>query len=394
VVELLYQIDLCVQLVIQNFLLATNEEVKFKTYDLLFKIVAKKDFVMSFLACMPSYHIYLSNFKLESGFNNYDDSPTALQSKYINQDKYSLYYEAKPQMSILQSPLLEFANFFVEIKRKYPTKEKLKQILLELCPLVNKLWIPIFKDSAPNQLSSRTKFTYVDESLLLIGLTKYGSKKLELIQENFLSEKTLAEIKNRYKNFICSRASDNPLKRWKILQFSPLTADEKLALGRGVEWFGSYEKLQLICRYFLTDRTPDYLKGELTNSEKLQRKREKHVNLLDSSMDSDYTPPAHIAKNEREAVKKSTDPSGIARDNNTFEMEEENENNDINFEKMELELESEDDHETKPDTMIHRINNFTFETDQLVFDNSDSLIATRAGYFKSINSIMYEYEEI
>jgi len=50
----------------------------------------------------------------------------------------------------------------------------------------------------------------------------YKLRDLELIQVNLLPDKRVSEIKNRYKNLICGRASDNRIKRWKILQFAPL----------------------------------------------------------------------------------------------------------------------------------------------------------------------------
>ncbi len=96
-------------------------------------------------------------------------------------------------------------------------------MLFSLTPLIQKDWLPIFTDiNLMNQGSARTKFNHIDDNLLLIGLTKYGGKNLELIQVNLLPDKRVSEIKNRYKNLICGRATDNRIKRWKILQFAPL----------------------------------------------------------------------------------------------------------------------------------------------------------------------------
>lgn len=44
-----------------------------------------------------------------------------------------------------------------------------------------------------------------------------------MIQENFLTDKTVSEVKNRYKNLTCTRAAPNNLKFWKNSQESTLT---------------------------------------------------------------------------------------------------------------------------------------------------------------------------
>ncbi len=102
------------------------------------------------------------------------------------------------------------------------TKEAILETLQRLTPLINKNWLPIF-NSAHSNLTSRSKFTPIDDGLLLIGLKKYGPRNIDKIQKNFLQEKSMSEIRNRYKNLICSKAVENPIKKWKKLQSSHLS---------------------------------------------------------------------------------------------------------------------------------------------------------------------------
>ena len=69
-------------------------------------------------------------------------------------------------------------------------KEAILETLQKLTPLINKNWLPIFNSSHSN-LTSRSKFTPIDDSLLLIGLKKYGPRNIDKIQKNFLHEKNI-----------------------------------------------------------------------------------------------------------------------------------------------------------------------------------------------------------
>ena len=167
------------------------------------------------------------------------------------------------------------------------------EVLQEYTPFVNKLWIPIFNVST--NPASRSKFSPIDDNLLLIGIKKYGPKYFSLhfigyfnychfrdidkIQKNYLPEKKNSEIRNRYKNLICTRATDNAIKRWKHLQIASLTdvfttillkkkkifiifppfQEEKESLVNGIKWYGSLQKLHVISKYFLPDRSANFL---------------------------------------------------------------------------------------------------------------------------------------
>ena len=71
---------------------------------------------------------------------------------------------------------------------------------------------PIQPNGANN---NRRKFSHVDDNFLLLGLKQYGYKEIELIRQNWLPNKTSNEIRHRYKNMTCAKASDNLIKSWK-----------------------------------------------------------------------------------------------------------------------------------------------------------------------------------
>ena len=49
------------------------------------------------------------------------------------------------------------------------------------------------------------------------------------------------------------------IKTWKILGCKELDEAEKKNLEKGRQWFG-HKKYQLISRYFLPNRTPEFLR--------------------------------------------------------------------------------------------------------------------------------------
>jgi len=277
IVELLSQMDVLAQLVIQNYLLATTESAQSKSLELLYKIYNKKVFVASYLEYMPYYNVPFSVFKLDPIVPT--NANEQQKNKFANRS--SLCFTTQPQMSIYQSPILDLTKIFIDIKQKYENKQEIKELLLYFEPFVQKYWIPVTNENSVGVTSARAKFNHIDDSLLLIGIDKYGAKKNELIIENFLPDKTISEIKNRYKNLICARSPDNKMKRWKILQYAPLREDEKLKLQKAVNWFGAADKFHLISRYFLTERSAEFIQAELTGSDSLKKKRKKVFNSLD-----------------------------------------------------------------------------------------------------------------
>ena len=67
----------------------------------------------------------------------------------------------------------------------------------------------------------------MDDNFLLMGLRQFGYKEVEAIRNAWLPNKHHNEIKHRYKNLTCAKASDNIIKRWKYTHNIPLTDYEE-----------------------------------------------------------------------------------------------------------------------------------------------------------------------
>lgn len=109
----------------------------------------------------------------------------------------------------------------------------------------------------------RLHFDKIHDNLLNIGLHIYGKHNLEFINKYWLESKTLQEIKHRIKNLTCNKASDNIIKRFKKFSESPLSQEEFHSLVKGMQWFGINNKWILLSKYFLPERTPEYVENIL-----------------------------------------------------------------------------------------------------------------------------------
>lgn len=113
----------------------------------------------------------------------------------------------------------------------------------------------------------RRKFDYLHDYLLLIGLIYHGKKykiifmirNIDVIQKLWLETKSIQEIKHRIKNLTCYKAPENVIKKYKQLSESPPTKDEFFTFLKAIQWFGTKKKWNCISRYFLPDRTAEYL---------------------------------------------------------------------------------------------------------------------------------------
>ncbi len=152
-------------------------------------------------------------------FQDYKIQLNTFYNENESNNKSNLFFYAKPQISLYQTPFLEFFELFREIMRRRHDRDTILNLLHEqFQPLINPHWLPMTKQLLPQ----RGKFSQLDDNLLLLGLKKFGSN-VQNIQKFFLRYKKLSEIKHRLKNLVCSRAPDNLIKRWKILQFLPLS---------------------------------------------------------------------------------------------------------------------------------------------------------------------------
>lgn len=113
-----------------------------------------------------------------------------------------------------------------------------------------------------SQINHRRKFTMMDDNLLLLGLRQYGYKDVDSIKKNWLPSKTQNEIKHRYKNLTATKSPNNFIKKWKNNFYKPLNEREMMVLAKAVRWFGPSvnNRWPLICKCFLPNRSPHYLK--------------------------------------------------------------------------------------------------------------------------------------
>jgi hypothetical protein len=107
----------------------------------------------------------------------------------------------------------------------------------------------------------RKKFNYIDDSLLLLGIYFHGKKNYEIIKQLWLPQRSNEEIKHRIKNLVCQNAPLNIIKKFKTMNENPLNQKDFLKFLKGIEWFGLKNKWNLISRYFLPERTSDYLEN-------------------------------------------------------------------------------------------------------------------------------------
>ena len=107
----------------------------------------------------------------------------------------------------------------------------------------------------------RKKFTYVDDSLLLLGLHFHGKKNYDIIKQLWLPHRSNEEIRHRIKNLVCQNAPLNIIKKYKTMNERPMNSKEFLKFLKGIEWFGLNNKWKLISRYFLPEKTSEYLQS-------------------------------------------------------------------------------------------------------------------------------------
>jgi hypothetical protein len=107
----------------------------------------------------------------------------------------------------------------------------------------------------------RRKFNYVDDSLLLLGIYFHGKKNYDVIKQLWLPGRSTEEIKHRIKNLVCQNAPLNIIKKYKTMNENPLNSKDFLKFLKGIQWFGLKNKWNLISRYFLPEKTSDYLEN-------------------------------------------------------------------------------------------------------------------------------------
>ena len=293
---LLKQYDFMLQLLIQNLMMTDNKNLKFRCYTLLFSFYMAKQRVIENLK-FPEFHV---NFEFNDIFKsqtegNIGNNPFPFNNNYQN---------LRLQLSFFQPPILEILPLLVKfiLKRTFTRDETIK-ILKDLFPFTNPLYFPISKKfrhstyiiNCNNNISAnnnnnininndnninnnendnnnennqnqkkkkmRKKFNYVDDSLLLLGIYFHGKKNYDVIKQLWLPGRSTEEIKHRIKNLVCQNAPLNIIKKFKTMNENPLNAKDFLKFLKGIQWFGLKNKWNLISRYFLPEKTSDYLEN-------------------------------------------------------------------------------------------------------------------------------------
>jgi len=295
---LLKQYDFMLQLLIQNLMMTDNKNLKFRCYTLLFSFYMAKQRVIENLQ-FPEFHV---KFEFNDIFKSRNENNN---SNYPNPFNHR-YQNLRLQLSFFQPPILEILPLLVNfiIKRTFTRDETIK-ILKDLFPFTNPLYFPISKKfrhstyiincnnniSANNNINNdninndnnmnnnndndnnennnqnqkkkkmRRKFNYVDDSLLLLGIYFHGKKNYDVIKQLWLPARSTEEIKHRIKNLVCQNAPLNIIKKYKTMNENPLNSKDFLKFLKGIQWFGLKNKWNLISRYFLPEKTSDYLEN-------------------------------------------------------------------------------------------------------------------------------------
>ena len=285
---LLKQYDFMLQLLIQNLMMTDNKNLKFRCYTLLFSFYMAKQRVIENLK-FPEFHV---SFEFNDIFKNQNEMSFSNNPYQFGNKNYQ---NLRLQLSFFQPPILEILPLLVKfiIKRTFTRDETIK-ILKDLFPFTNPLYFPISKkfrhssyiincnnnitannnntinndiindeNSNQNQKKKkmRKKFNYVDDSLLLLGIYFHGKKNYDVIKQLWLPNRSTEEIKHRIKNLVCQNAPLNIIKKFKTMNENPLNAKDFMKFLKGIQWFGLKNKWNLISRYFLPEKTSDYLEN-------------------------------------------------------------------------------------------------------------------------------------
>ena len=285
---LLKQYDFMLQLLIQNLMMTDNKNLKFRCYTLLFSFYMAKQRVIENLK-FPEFHV---SFEFNDIFKNQNEMSFSNNPYQFGNNNYQ---NLRLQLSFFQPPILEILPLLVKfiIKRTFTRDETIK-ILKDLFPFTNPLYFPISKkfrhssyiincnnnitannnnninndiindeNSNQNQKKKkmRKKFNYVDDSLLLLGIYFHGKKNYDVIKQLWLPNRSTEEIKHRIKNLVCQNAPLNIIKKFKTMNENPLNAKDFMKFLKGIQWFGLKNKWNLISRYFLPEKTSDYLEN-------------------------------------------------------------------------------------------------------------------------------------
>jgi len=253
--ELIKQLDLYLQILIQFILLLEDQSMKFEAYSMLYDIIFKRNRAISEHK-LPLFEI--SWFQIGT-----------------------FHLVVPLQISIFQAPLLEFSDLFTRLLEKKLSYSHVHTLMKQFRPFILEELLP-FDNEAARKLNTwkHRKFSDTEDALFLVALKAYGHKNMDAVRQNWLVDKSIQEIKHRYKNLICSRAPETPIKKWKLHQSQSLTNEEISLIIKGCKWFG-LDNFKLIYRYFTNTRPLHLLK------EQFDKYIKKVPNLSQNLVDND-----------------------------------------------------------------------------------------------------------
>lgn len=273
--EIIEQYEMYVQLLIQLYLFAPDNDLRIEAKNRIERLNREK-LQNLYLQGLRAFEVFLVDFKFGNSFLNTLKAylslrlPSSGVKLDIQDREKAITFQVAPQISVLQSPALESLNLINQAVSKNLSFQKKICLLNELSPLLQRKFVP-----APileHRDKTTSKFTPADDALLLIGLTKFGSKNLQAIQSFFLMHKSIDEIRNRFKNLTRFKSPRNPIKVLKMLEVAPLSDFEIKNLEKGKLWFG-FGNYRLISRFFLPERSEEFLANHDQQAAKLIAKR-------------------------------------------------------------------------------------------------------------------------
>ena len=382
---LLKQYDFMLQLLIQNLMMTDNNNLKFRCYTLLFSFYMAKQRVIENLK-FPEFPV---SFEFNDIFKSQNEINT---DNTLNPFNYK-HQNLRLQLSFFQPPILEILPLLVNfIIKKTFTREETIKILKDFFPFTNPLYFPISKkfrhssyiincnnnisannknndnddnendnneNSNQNQKKKkmRRKFNYVDDSLLLLGIYFHGKKNYDTIKQLWLPGRSTEEIKHRIKNLVCQNAPLNIIKKYKTMNENALSSKDFLKFLKGIQWFGLKNKWNLISRYFLPEKTSDYLENffellveknvlpeELCGANyKINGIRIKNGNYKKVNIFMDEEKIKMYKENFKEEIEKTKNEINNLKDKNTFFS-------DVEYEKLDKEYFIKNKDDTKINT--------------------------------------------
>eukprot|EP01080_Neovahlkampfia_damariscottae_P000209 gene209-4455_t len=152
-----------------------------------------------------------------------------------------------------------FMETMKQLDKQVVNSEKYFEIVFK--PFLDKKYFDKELLKIDTEKKKNVTFTNAEDSLLALGLEKYGTTRWASIKINVLPTKSEKQLINRYKNMCQRGSSNNPIKLWmstKKFMKKSLSENEEVLLRRGIALYGN--EFELISTNLLPERPPSFLK--------------------------------------------------------------------------------------------------------------------------------------